>query len=255
MEDESVTFCGESDYDLFLSINETVHGERRHFGWTDAGFDDSAWLKPNVVTNEFPGIVFSELPWSLFPRPIPQLTEIPRRFKSVVQVRRAGKRLSSTDLISEWTGLLRESRPLTILAGQELEIDIEAFEYSTGYLQFAFQDGRNAVVRHLSAESYELTPRKTALEVYVKGHRRDFENGYLNGEWDCTRWPDETMKVTSLSGSVHLNLSDCMSRRTTPPLLSKMSLTGRPTIPSTFAQTSRQARQCYRASGTFHSEL
>jgi hypothetical protein len=184
VEDKSVKLCGKSNYDLFLSVNETVIGEHRHFGWTEAGFNDSAWLVPKLVTNEFPGIIFSELPWSLFPRPIPQLTEIPKRFKSVVQIRRGQERSHSNDLDGDWTQLLREARPLIIPADQEVEVDIEASEYSTGYLQFAFQDGKDAIVRHLSAESYELTPRKTALETYVKGNRRNFENGYLNGEWD-----------------------------------------------------------------------
>ncbi|KAK2685881.1 hypothetical protein QWA68_015085 [Fusarium oxysporum] len=183
-EDNSLHFHGNSAYDWFLATNETSLGPNRQFGWEEIGFNDEAWLTPIEITNEYPGIEFSELPWSLFPRPIPQLTETPRRFKEVVCIRKAAEGVAIADTVEQWTSLLRNQRPMTIPPFQEVEVDVQAREYSTGYLQFAFEHGRGAQIKHLSAESYELTPRSKADDKMSKGNRLDFEKGHLNGQWD-----------------------------------------------------------------------
>ncbi|PVH70631.1 glycoside hydrolase family 78 protein [Cadophora sp. DSE1049] len=184
VEDQSVSFCGDSDMDLFLAVDETVDGPSRQFGWIEQGFDDSAWLAPMEITNEFPGIEVSELPWSIFPRSIPPLTEIPKLYKGVVAVIKSAEGVSVDEISKQWTALLRNRQPVVVPAHQEIEIDIQAQEYSTAYLQFAFRNGAHAIFKHLSAESYEETPRKTGLDKIQKGNRLDFQNGYLNGVWN-----------------------------------------------------------------------
>lgn len=170
--------------DLFLSVDETVDGRVRHFDWTQTGFDDGAWLVPKIITNEFPGIELSELPWSLTPRSIPPLTEIPKRFKGVIAVHKGVDGIPDAVTSGRWTSMLQHQKPFVIPPSQAIEIDIEANEYSTGYLQFTFERGANAIFRHLCAESYELTSRDTSVQGGAKGDRTDFRNGFLNGEWN-----------------------------------------------------------------------
>jgi alpha-L-rhamnosidase len=170
--------------DFFLAVNETVDGSARQHGWTEKGFDDDQWLSPIEVTNEYPGLVLSELPWSIFPRTIPPLTETWKRFKGVTIVHKSAEGVSHEQASEQWKALLVDEQPVVVPAQQEIEVDIQAHEYSTGYLHFAFRGGAHAVVEHLSAESYELSARTNALDPMRKGNRLDFQNGFLNGQWD-----------------------------------------------------------------------
>ncbi|RTE77768.1 hypothetical protein BHE90_007773 [Fusarium euwallaceae] len=110
------------------------------------------------------------------------LTYIPKRFKGVAKViETAG---SSPEKVEEqWNALLIRNEPVTIPANSQVLLDIQATEYTTGYLTFAFSNGTGAHVGHLSAESYELEPRDREI-TRKKGNRVDFQNGYLNGVWD-----------------------------------------------------------------------
>lgn len=91
---------------------------------------------------------------------------------------------ASCQVVKPWNNLLLSGQPVTVPQHSHIEIDIVAEEYSTGYLQFSFSGGFGCVVRHLSAESYEKSERKPRDWNLNKGDRMDFQNGYLNGNWD-----------------------------------------------------------------------
>ncbi|OJJ42278.1 hypothetical protein ASPZODRAFT_77269 [Penicilliopsis zonata CBS 506.65] len=187
VEDKSIQFIN-SPLDHFLSINETVDGTKRHFGWEDVSFDDSAWSMPVELVNAAPTDELTTLPWNLNPREIPLLTSIPGYFKSLVVKNGESRlqpdiRLSDTEL-APWNDLLQDSKPLTIPSGSHIVVDLAAPEYSTGYIQLQVSGGAGATIRLLCAESYERAARPSP-DVYLKGDRTDFMNGVLNGIWDC----------------------------------------------------------------------
>ncbi|KAJ4192386.1 hypothetical protein NW767_010610 [Fusarium falciforme] len=146
------------------------------------GFDDHAWSKAKGLLDDNPMPDFSILPWNLFPRSIPALTYIPKRFKGVVKVIKVSG-VSPQKALEEWNSLLIRGKPVTIPANSKVLLDIQAAEYTTGYLTFTFDNGAGAHVGHLSAESYELEPRDREI-TRKKGNRVDFQNGHLNGVWD-----------------------------------------------------------------------
>jgi hypothetical protein len=87
VEDVSVKFLGKSERDSFLSINQTVTKSLRQVDWQFNNFDDSTWMNPIIIGNASSVKEVSMLPWTLQPRQILQLTEIPKLFKNVFQVR------------------------------------------------------------------------------------------------------------------------------------------------------------------------
>jgi hypothetical protein len=87
---------------------------------------------------------------------------------------------------TEWNELLHGLKEVVVPPHSVIQLDIQAKEYSTGYLHFDFSNGKDAIVQHLSAESYELEQRPNPLRPngVSKGNRTDFQYGTLNGEWD-----------------------------------------------------------------------
>ncbi|KAL4792859.1 bacterial alpha-L-rhamnosidase-domain-containing protein [Aspergillus venezuelensis] len=188
IEDRSITFVGESPLDYFLSVNETVDGLLRTWGWEDVGFDDSSWEPPVTLVNAAPTDEVTTLPWNLKPRDIPPLTTIPKQLHEALIVRCAepSDSFEIQTLESTWNALVQDSQAVHIPANSRVVVDLAAPEYSTGYLNFETARGRGAVVRLLCAESYEYgeRPSHPIPDVYVKGDRTDFNKGILNGIWD-----------------------------------------------------------------------
>ncbi|KAM0418921.1 hypothetical protein ACHAPT_012186 [Fusarium lateritium] len=184
LEDKSISLIGDSPLDEWLCVYQSADGPSRQFGWKMPGLDDSSWTQAKPMRNPFPEKQISIMPWCLFEREIPPLPEIPTRFKQVLKVNKLADSASTTEVTEAWNGLLQSRQPVTIPAHTEIEIDIAASEYSSGYLQFSFSGGAGAKVQHLSAESYELAERKPGVWEFNKGDRMDFKNGYLNGQWD-----------------------------------------------------------------------
>lgn len=87
---------------------------------------------------------------------------------------------------ASWNQLLQGQGTVAIPANSVVELDIQAGEYSTGYLEFDFSGGAGSVIRHLSAESYETTMRPPwpDANAIFKSDRRNCKTGFLNGEWD-----------------------------------------------------------------------
>ncbi|KAL3482555.1 hypothetical protein BJX62DRAFT_250995 [Aspergillus germanicus] len=178
--DQSVSLSS-SPMDPWLSINETVHGPSRCFGWTEQGLDDSKWAHATIIPKSFPESAIPLLPWELHEREIPPLTEIPKRFDRVLHIRKLPGGADLDQAIKDWNHLLRHGRRLTIPPHSTFEIDLAAHEYSTGYLQLSFHGSSRATVHLLCAESYAQEERTPGNWNVKKDDRMDFLQGYLGG--------------------------------------------------------------------------
>lgn len=165
----------------FLWIREETDGSEALAGWNRPGFDDSTWetVKPyrraEVIGCVSPGCVSD--------RPIPLLFETRRRFAETFCIRQSQH---STDL---WNALLAESKPMRIPPNTHEIVEISAGELTTGFLELALANGRNAEVRVLSSECYAYPPAQPDSHhpLPIKGDRTDCVNGQLYGMQDRYR--------------------------------------------------------------------
>ncbi|MDR1643995.1 MAG: alpha-L-rhamnosidase N-terminal domain-containing protein [Clostridiales bacterium] len=172
----SIKFVPEDSMMTYLDIFEIAKGDSSIKGWKSVGFDDSSWssAKPYGIHE----IRKSVSPGNLIPRPIPQMFEVQRTFKDIVAIR------SSSLPESEWSELL-QGTSVTLNPGSVHDVEIDAGELTTGFLQLAVSGGEGAEIKILTSECYSYEPDTTLMfPVPLKGDRTDSKNGALRGYTD-----------------------------------------------------------------------
>ena len=169
----------EEEYFAPLIIHEEAQGDPSCAGWKLTGYDDSGWETAFCYINALMPEAVS--PANLLPRPIPHLYRKKRCFAGVMDIK---KSVFSAD---EWEAFLRGEKELTIPAGTEEIVEIDAGEEMTGYIYSGFCGGAETEVELLYAESYVQDGFVGPAHVPVKGDRLDKENGHLIGYKDVYR--------------------------------------------------------------------
>jgi hypothetical protein len=172
----SIKFVPEDSMMTYLDIFEIAKGDSSIKGWKSVGFDDSSWssAKPYGIHE----IRKSVSPGNLIPRPIPQMFEVKRTFKDIVAIR------SSSLPESEWSELL-QGTSVTLNPGSVHDVEIDAGELTTGFLQLAVSGGEGAEIKILTSECYSYEPDTTLMfPAPLKGDRTDSKNGALRGYTD-----------------------------------------------------------------------
>ncbi|KAJ5146739.1 hypothetical protein N7526_000091 [Penicillium atrosanguineum] len=132
----------------FLSNNERVSENRQLAGWKFPGFDDSAWESATLQFRPVKMLPVTS-PWKLAPRPIPELPELPGQFDGVAKCQ-------GSITHEQWSGLIKDSRSITILAGESVTVDMETKSLTTAFVNLQCGGGKGSVITLLYAECYEL---------------------------------------------------------------------------------------------------
>ena len=179
MTDESVSFYREEERFAPLVIHERAAGNPEVFGWKGRAYDDSGWHAAKAYIKKLVPEAVS--PGNLKPRNIPYMYRKKRRFQGVMDVKKSvysGK---------DWEDFLRGERSLSIPAGCEEIVELDAGEEMTGYIRTAFSGGRDAAVSLLYAEAYVQDGFIGPEHIPVKADRTDKEYGHLQGYEDLYR--------------------------------------------------------------------
>ncbi|MGO4532375.1 family 78 glycoside hydrolase catalytic domain [Paenibacillus sp. 2TAF8] len=155
---------------------EEVEGNGAPQGWEFPDYDDSSWEHaiPFAETRGFAGILS---PWNLLPRPIPFMYEEEKQFVKVTKATGVGVEETERFLQNS----LDNTSLLVIPSGHKIQLDLDAGELTTAYLNIRMRNGRGAKVRMMGAECYE--PHESTEMQRKKGDRED-NTGQLMGEFD-----------------------------------------------------------------------
>ncbi|PYH89227.1 Six-hairpin glycosidase [Aspergillus ellipticus CBS 707.79] len=131
----------------FLSNNERSQEAPALAGWHRPGYDDSAW---SAAVWQSPAVKMLPMvsPWTLHPRPIPALPEIPRRFDGVTHT-------TGCVTADQWRALIRADQPVVVPAGERVRVDLGVDSLTTAFVEVPFRGGAGATVSILYAECYE----------------------------------------------------------------------------------------------------
>ncbi len=173
---EHVRLIKEEEYFAPLIIHEEAEGDPSLAGWNRPGYEERGWEPAMAyVEAQMPAAVS---PGNLFPRPIPHLYRRKRKFTGVMDLK---KSLFSQE---EWTDFLEGKRTLSIPAGTEEIVEIDAGEEMTGYVSYGFCGGKGAKLRLLYSEAYVQDEVAGPARVPVKTDRLDKVKGHLQGYQD-----------------------------------------------------------------------
>jgi alpha-L-rhamnosidase len=183
-EDISTVIAPYSDWNYllgppFMSNNEIINEEFIVHDWKSAEFDDSRWENA-IIISMAEKMLPAMNPWTLAPRPIPMLPEIPKRFSSAVKC-------SGTIDLVKWDKLISEGSTITIPANTTIVVDFDAGNLTTGFLSLQCQKGGGARIKVLCAECYEKDngkDRSPFPEQRGKGDRTNSATGRLYGTED-----------------------------------------------------------------------
>lgn len=177
LKDEAIRFHPGELETLYVGGMERVDGSRIPFGWQTPDYDDSQWERAEILS-EVMDATFGQLtPWTLTPRPIPELYEKHRGFAGI-------KRLEGEREEPEFHLYFPEplQKGYEIGAGQRFMIELDAGELVTGYPFLDLSGGGGALVKILYSECYEEAPVSKGRRN--KGVRDDMTKGILMGEQD-----------------------------------------------------------------------
>lgn len=129
---------------------EEVEGNGAPQGWEFPYYDDSSWehAVPFAETRGFAGILS---PWNLLPRPIPFMYEEEKQFVEVTKATGVGVEEAEQFL----QNTLDNTSSALIPSGHKIQVDLDAGELTTAYLNIRMRNGRGAKVRLMGAECYE----------------------------------------------------------------------------------------------------
>lgn len=155
-----------------------MDGRSLDLGWNSLDYDDSLW--PAAILGTQPRKMSPIMdPRRLYPRQIPELTDIPSRFRGAV----TSEGPVATDA---WTQLLQGDAALTIPANTKQWVELESETLTTGFLDLLCSvdgnEGESPVVEILCSECYEQPMVESMSRK--KGDRTDFKNGKLYGMTD-----------------------------------------------------------------------
>lgn len=163
---------------VFLGIQEHVDGHQVPHGWLTEHFDDSTWSEPSPDrVHVFLDRV--QRPRTL-DRPIPLLTLEPVPFAGITA---ASSTAADADL--DWGGFLRGT-PVQIGPHRVVQVDLDAGELITAYLDLQLVGGAGATAELTAAECYEAPPVEIPW-LRRKGDRTDAVHGDLYGDPDTYR--------------------------------------------------------------------
>ncbi|MDQ0091324.1 hypothetical protein J2T12_004761 [Paenibacillus anaericanus] len=165
---------------------EQVKGDCMLRDWAQTEYNDSAWAAAGIVLpvrDEYGQLT----PWQLQRRPIPMLYEKEKSFHRVVRsskgeddVMDAGYRLGLEPRFTVHPASSAEG--IVVQAGEQMWLELDAGELTTGYLQLELLGGAGSQVTVLCAECYEEETGDD--EVRRKGFRDDLRNHVLRGGYD-----------------------------------------------------------------------
>lgn len=174
--DETVSFVREEVRFAPLIIHEKAKGNPEVFGWKKKNYDDSQWESAKPYTKEqISGIHCLK---NLLPRTIPFLYRKKRNFMGIMDIKK------SMHKEGNWCAFLRGQEQITIPAGSEEVIEIDAGEEMTGYIKANFCGGLGSTVHFLYSEAYVQEGVVGPEKIPVKGDRIDIINGHLQGYED-----------------------------------------------------------------------
>lgn len=161
---------------------EQVEGSGISHGWQSVQFEDSGWSDAVAFMDSHDR--YGQLAaWPLYRRPIPQLEEIPTRFKSIVRYPEAVK-VSMKPALRNYAAKKQANFTVVRLKpGERLIVELDAGELTTGYPELAISGGSGGKLRLLYAECYE--PEHSGRGANrVKEIRDVCEGGKLVGDYD-----------------------------------------------------------------------
>ncbi|KAM5387014.1 hypothetical protein ACJZ2D_000307 [Fusarium nematophilum] len=163
--DESILFPMGLVDDVFLHINERITPSTRSAPVTPMPYGI------RTLNGELS-------PWRLRPREIPMPEQTP---VAVTTIRACDSDVASND----WSSLLSDKKPLTLAAGSQHVLQLQADVHSTAFLRWTFQAASKSQIRLkvTYSEGYELKPRAYPF-FRTKADRLDAKNAYLIGPHD-----------------------------------------------------------------------
>lgn len=164
-----------------LHILENTAGLVFLGGWKLPGYDDTKWTPAIPYAPSFAATRIAESPFHLVDRTIPAQMHAERTFTETVCIR---KGTLSKD---QWNLLLSHEKKILIPPHSTQIIEIDAGELMTGYLEFAFEAGRDSQITVHTAECYSYenpSPASSSHQRIRKGDRTDWVNGQLHGVCD-----------------------------------------------------------------------
>ncbi|MEK3850251.1 MULTISPECIES: family 78 glycoside hydrolase catalytic domain [Paenibacillus] len=167
-----------SELIMWLGGTEEVDGQGAPQGWEQHDFDDTQWRNAiPFADTRYPYGVLST--WNLTPRPIPFMYEKEQRFVKITKIHGIKRSMAENLLCSSNT-----ERGVPIPARQQVHMDLDAGELTTGYLSIRLRGGKGSTVKLLAAECYE--GQDSQMWQRNKGNRED-HNGQLLGDYDTYR--------------------------------------------------------------------
>lgn len=143
---------------------ERMDGALHPWGWTQADYDDTAWLQPRVITAHAADIWGNlHLEHKLRPDPIPAMEERPQRMIRAAE--------ASADYLPAVTAWMNEDVPLTIPAHSQVRLVLDRGELTNAYPHLGLSGGCGAKIRMVWAECPYIKERLKAHRDQTVGNR------------------------------------------------------------------------------------
>ncbi|HJD45581.1 MAG TPA: hypothetical protein H9909_01935 [Candidatus Mediterraneibacter norfolkensis] len=179
LRDTRVRVQAESEGFAPLHFYEDICEDASISGWKEAGYDDGKWKQAVPYTER--SIRKNVSPGNLNPRTIPFMYRKKRRFERLRRV------VCSKTEPAHWENFLAGKGHITIEAGAEEIVEIDAGEEMTGYLKMEMTGGKGSRIEVLQSEAYVqngTVQNEPQPGTPVKTDRTDCVNGHLEGYMD-----------------------------------------------------------------------
>jgi alpha-L-rhamnosidase len=159
----------------FLALNERVNGNMMQCDWHTSNTD--LWSPAKVMSKTAMMLPVLE-PWRLVERPISALPEVFKHFHSAVTC------VGSIPL-TKWNDFIQSRSGLEVPAQENVTLELQTLELTTGFINLICQGGSGACIRILCAEAYEQPmERRGPGAKRCKRDRTDHVGGKLYGPDD-----------------------------------------------------------------------
>ncbi|HTI10696.1 MAG TPA: alpha-L-rhamnosidase C-terminal domain-containing protein [Puia sp.] len=151
---------------------DEVNGAKYPWGWEQKGYPDINWAKAITIAHPAVTGYGTDNQWTLVPRTIPLMEEVPQRIPLVRQ--------STGDRVKN--DFLRGDRPLTIPAHDSITILLDQTFNTLAYPQLLVSKGKGSTIKMTYAEALFDHNRQ-------KGNRNDIRGKKIAGDYDLFK-PD-----------------------------------------------------------------
>lgn len=226
---------------MVIGPGDHVKGSAYPWGWEQPGYNDASWHTAQPVTHPVPAGQGTDNLWTLVPRSIPLMEEIPERMGLV-------RRSSGITPAPSWP---REQTSLTIPAHTTTSILIDQTYNTSAYPQLTVSGGKGSNIR--------LTYAEALFRNHQKANRNQVEGMEILGNYDIFE-PDggrqrtfrplwfRTYRYVQLDISTSdepLQIDDLYGMRTGYPFEEKATFSSNDTSLTTIWKTGwRTARLC-----------